>query len=282
MSGTAIVVYGKGGIGKSTVCTSLCVAAAQNGLRVLNVGCDPKGDSSLRLADGEMKPTVLDTVRAAGGYGVTIDDIVSRGRLGIDFVEAGGPEPGRGCGGHGVNTMLEVLRRVRLLEVRTYDLVIYDVLGDVVCGGFAAPLRKGVAQRAYIVTSEEVMSLYAANNIVRALKRASRSGVALGGLIVNLRDNRFPRERLECFAERIGTRVVTVVERDQLVRRAEFAFRTVVEMYPESSVAQTFVALARTVMTAPPEPPAMTPLAPQDFVRYIQENFSADDFSFEV
>ena len=274
MSPHRIVIYGKGGIGKSTIATNLSVFYALGGRRVLHVGCDPKQDSTLKLQDGAPFPSVLEALLRKKGR-VLLEDVVGRGRHGLDIIESGGPEPGVGCGGRGVARMFELLEQLRLFEERTYDVALFDVLGDVVCGGFAAPLRKGVSDRVYVVTSEEVMSLYAANNIARAVSAYARNDIALGGLIVNLRENDVVREPLEALAERIGTRILCFLERDPLVRQAEYSFRTVVEHAPNAPVSQELGRLAERLLRsddAPVGPP--TPLGPEEFRDFVRQHFA--------
>ena len=275
-----IVIYGKGGIGKSTIAANLSVLYALRGLRVLHVGCDPKQDSTLRLLDGESKPSVLDALLERR-RSLLLEHLIAKGRHGIECIESGGPEPGVGCGGRGVARMFEVLDELKLFRERTYDVVVYDVLGDVVCGGFAAPLRKGVAERIYVVTSEEIMSLYAANNIARAALRHAQNGVRFGGLVLNLRDNSVDRAPLAAFARRLNTEVLAVIERDPAVRRAEFAFRCVVEAAPDAPASQALRLLAERIHDvdgapgAAPQPPP-TPLSPGEFRDFVRENFAPE------
>lgn len=276
MTARRIAIYGKGGIGKSTVATSLSMVFALAGRRVLHVGCDPKADSSLRLIDGQAKPHVLDVLLDRGRH-VTVDDILSIGRHGVEFIEAGGPEPGSGCAGRGVAVMIERLEQLDVIESRSYDVVLYDVLGDVVCGGFAAPLRRGVGQHVYIVTSEEPMSLYAANNIARAVARYSRNGIVLGGVIANLHQERTQMAFVESFAARIGTEVVASLTRDPLIRRAEHVFTTVVELAPQSPSAVELRRLAGAMYERfddlkghPPRPP--TPLEQREFMAFVRDH----------
>ena len=277
MSTHRIVIYGKGGIGKSTIATNLSVLYAMAGKRVLHIGCDPKADSTLKLQadDGPAFPSVLDALLRNKGR-VLIEDIVGTGRHGIDIIEAGGPPPGTGCGGRGVARMFELLEQLKLFRHRSYDVVLYDVLGDVVCGGFAAPLRKGISERVYVVTSEEVMSLYAANNIARAAQAYARNDITLGGWIVNLRENDVARAPIEALAERIGTRVLAYLERDPLVREAEYAFRTVVEHAPEAPVSRALRQLADELLD-PEGPPGQvpTPLSPEAFRLFVRATFTA-------
>ena len=173
-----IAVYGKGGVGKSVVATALSVWYAQQGRAVLHVGCDPKQDSALRLTDGARLRSVLETL-ADHPQLTSVDSVLHEGRYGIRCCESGGPEPGVGCGGRGVARTLELLGELEVISGGQYDVVMFDVLGDVVCGGFAAPLRRGFAEKVVIVVSEEPMAMFAANNIARAIAR--RRGISGGG-----------------------------------------------------------------------------------------------------
>jgi nitrogenase iron protein NifH len=177
-------------------------------------------------------------------------DLIVKGRLGVDCVEAGGPEPGVGCAGRGISLMLEALQDLDLLKAGGYDARVFDVLGDVVCGGFAAPLRKGFAEKIVIVVSEELMALYAANNIAKSVKTYSSNGVYLAGLVANLKDDQdVDRERVERFAKILGTRILEFVPRDPAVREAEFARdRTVVERAPKSPFAKSIRSLAAKIL----------------------------------
>jgi nitrogenase iron protein NifH len=256
-----IAIYGKGGIGKSVVATSLSARMAQKGLRVLHVGCDPKADSAVRLMDGVKKvQTVLD-ILGDDASSVSTASVINQGRLGIHCCESGGPPPGLGCGGRGVARTLEFLEDTGVMDSGHYDVAVFDVLGDVVCGGFAAPLRRGFGDRVFIVVSEEPMALYAANNICRAVLAYSRNGVVLGGLIANLRENNEGNTALiTAFAQQVNTRVLGVIPRDPNIMLAERKRKTVVEFAPESPAALAFATLADAILsvdsteTPPPKP----------------------------
>jgi len=243
-----IAIYGKGGSGKSTVSAALSVVLARRGLKVLHVGCDPKADSTLTLTSGKRIPTLLDLL-AAGDRRPAPERFVFRGRHGIDCVEAGGPRPGAGCGGRGVARMFELFQEVDLLGSRPYDVVLFDVLGDVVCGGFAAPLRLGFADLAFIVVSEEPLSLYAANNIIHAIRSYSANGVRLGGFILNVSDDRGGEGLVRSVAERVGTRVVGVIPRDREIQFAERRNLTAAELEPSSPTVQALEQLADAVLS---------------------------------
>jgi len=240
-----VVVYGKGGVGKSTVCSHLAVCLARAGRRVLLLGCDPKADTSLRLLGGPRRPTIVDMV--AGLQGSDFGDLVVRSRVGVDVIETGGPEPGQGCGGRGVATLCQYLEE-HSREVSGYDAVIFDVLGDLVCGGFVAPLRLGRRSDVYIVSSEEPAALFAANNIARVAAHPYHKGASLGGIIFNLRENGTRRTVLERFAQRLGVRIAAVLPRDAAILDAEERGMTVLEHAPRSAAARRFTALAKTVL----------------------------------
>ena len=268
----AIAIYGKGGIGKSVVATHLSAELARRGLRVLHVGCDPKADSSCRLVGSHHIKTVLDAMRKDP------DDIVESeflkpGRLGIDCIEAGGPEPGSGCGGRGVARAIEIICELNMLDRGTYGAVVFDVLGDVVCGGFAAPMRKGVANKIYIVISEESMALFAANNIARAVLANASNGVVLAGLIANLRSSdEAAHARVQRFAQRIGSTIVMILPRSPLIANAEQYLLTAVEQYPDSDIAISFQRLATHCLSASPtSQTALTPMEQEEFFQFLQE-----------
>ncbi len=238
-----IAFYGKGGIGKSTTAANVSAAFSQAGKRVCQIGCDPKNDSTRLLLGHICRNTVLDLERLRRGAEISRDEIVNEGYNGIRCIEAGGPEPGVGCAGRGIIVALEKVRALNALE--DIDVVLYDVLGDVVCGGFAVPIREGYAEEIYIVSSGELMSLYAANNIARGIKKfASRGKVKLGGVIGNSRSVLRERELLEAFAAKIGTKLVAFIPRDAIVREAENRRKTVLEYAPQSPQAEVYRELA--------------------------------------
>lgn len=241
-----IAIYGKGGIGKSVVATGLSAHYALKGRKVLHVGCDPKRDSSLRLIGRMPQKTVVDYVGLEPGA-VTASKLLERGRNGVMCLESGGPEPGLGCGGRGVARAIELMDETELLETGGFDVAVFDVLGDVVCGGFAAPLRQGFARKVAIVASEEPMALFAANNIARAIVTYQANGVALAGLVANLRDAGADIDLVERFAEAIGTRILAVLPRDPKIIEAERRCLTVLEHAPDSPGARELDRLGETL-----------------------------------
>jgi nitrogenase iron protein NifH len=267
-----IAVYGKGGVGKSVVATSLSAVYARQGRRVLHVGCDPKADSAVRLLEGGGRlPTVLETLAGEPNL-ASADRFLHVGRLGITCCEAGGPPPGVGCGGRGVARTLELLDELDVLERGGYDVVIFDVLGDVVCGGFAAPLRQGFAERVLIVVSEEPMALFAANNISRAIDTYHDNGVWLGGFVANLKTADADRDPLERFATRLSSRLLTSVPRDPMVQAAERERRTVIEYAPESPATLALTALAAQLLTVKAGDVSVpTPLGDDEFFAFIKD-----------
>ena len=206
-------VYGKGGIGKSTVCTALSCAFTEMGLKVMQVGCDPKADSTLYLHGGRRIPTMLDTLRAKRDSAV-LEDLIVTGYNGIVCAEAGGPTPGLGCAGRGIAAAFEALDQRNAFDIVKPDLVLYDVLGDVVCGGFAMPIREGYADKVFIVTSGENMSIYAAANIAMAVETFRQRGYAsLGGLILNRRNVPDELEKVQTLADDLHTQIIADLRR---------------------------------------------------------------------
>jgi nitrogenase iron protein NifH len=241
-----VAIYGKGGIGKSTTTQNTVAALAEAGKKVMVVGCDPKADSTRLLLHGLHQKTVLDTLRDEGDD-IEIDAVLKPGYKGTRCVESGGPEPGVGCAGRGIITSINLLES---LGAYTPDLdyVFYDVLGDVVCGGFAMPIREGKAEEIYIVASGELMALYAANNISKGIaKYASTGKVRLGGIICNSRKVDNELALLKAFAEELGSQLVYFVPRDNLVQRAEINKKTVIDFDPASNQANEYRNLAKAI-----------------------------------
>ncbi|MDR1014041.1 MAG: nitrogenase iron protein [Coriobacteriales bacterium] len=241
-----IAIYGKGGIGKSTTTQNLAAALGEMGKKVMIVGCDPKADSTRLVLGGLAQKTVLDTLREEG-EAIELDAVLKEGFVGIRGVESGGPEPGVGCAGRGIITSIDLLERLGAYE-EDLDYVLYDVLGDVVCGGFAMPIRAGRAREIYIVCSGEMMALYAANNISKCIaKYANTGGVRLGGLICNSRQVDGEASLVRTVAAEIGTRMIHFVPRDNAVQRAEVNKKTVIEFSPEEAQADEYRTLAHKI-----------------------------------
>jgi nitrogenase iron protein NifH len=243
-----IAIYGKGGIGKSTTTQNTVAGLAEMGKKVTVVGCDPKADSTRLLLGGLAQKSVLDTLRDEG-EDVDLADIMRTGFSNTSCVESGGPEPGVGCAGRGIITAINLLEQLGAFEAdKELDYVFYDVLGDVVCGGFAMPMREGKAQEIYIVVSGEMMAMYAANNICKGImKYAEAGGVRLGGLICNSRKVDNEQQMIEALAKRLGTQMIYFVPRDNMVQRAEINRKTVIEFDPVHDQANHYRNLAKRI-----------------------------------
>jgi nitrogenase iron protein NifH len=244
-----IAVYGKGGIGKSTTTSNLSAALSTMGYKVMQIGCDPKSDSVKNLVGGKKIRTVLDCLRENEEAEIKLEDIVFEGYNGILCVEAGGPTPGIGCAGRGIITAFEKLEELEAFTKYKPDVVLYDVLGDVVCGGFAMPIRNGYARDVFIVTSGEMMALYAASNISRAIANFGSRGYArYSGVILNSRNIADEVSVVEKALEEIGGTIVSVVPRDGIVQQAENQGMTVIEAFPDSEMAVCYRQLAVEVL----------------------------------
>ncbi len=243
-----VAIYGKGGIGKSTTTQNTVAGLAEMGKKVMVVGCDPKADSTRLLLGGLVQNTVLDTLRTEG-EDVALEDVRKHGFGGTVCVESGGPEPGVGCAGRGIITSINLLEQLgAYAEDQKLDYVFYDVLGDVVCGGFAMPIRDGKAQEIYIVVSGEMMAMYAANNICKGIvKFAEAGGVRLGGLICNSRKVDNEHDMIQELARRLGTQMIHFVPRDNVVQRAEINRKTVIDFDPKVGQADEYRALAKKI-----------------------------------
>lgn len=243
-----IAIYGKGGIGKSTTTSNLAAALALQGYKVMQVGCDPKSDSTKNLMGGKRIPTVLEQLKAKG-ESLVLEDIVFEGFGGVLCVEAGGPTPGIGCAGRGIISAFEKLEELEAFDVYKPDIVIYDVLGDVVCGGFAMPIRGGYAREVFIVSSGEMMALYAADNIAQAIKNFGKRGYArLRGIILNAKNIADEQQLVAKAAAEIGTEVVQYVPRSGDIQLAENAGGTICQFVPESPMVDVYKNLAARVI----------------------------------
>lgn len=241
-----VAIYGKGGIGKSTTTQNLTAGLGEMGKKIMIVGCDPKADSTRLVLGGLAQKTVLDTLREEG-EDIELDYILKSGYSGIKCVESGGPEPGVGCAGRGIITSITMLEQLGAYT-EDLDYVFYDVLGDVVCGGFAMPIREGKAKEIYIVASGEMMALYAANNIAKGIQKyANSGGVRLGGIICNSRKVDGEAALVDAFAKELGSQMIHFVPRDNMVQRAEINKKTVIDYDPSAEQADEYRELARKI-----------------------------------
>ncbi|NYT19361.1 MAG: Ni-sirohydrochlorin a,c-diamide reductive cyclase ATP-dependent reductase subunit [Methanosarcinales archaeon] len=237
-----IAIYGKGGIGKSSTASNVAAACADEGYKVMIIGCDPKSDSSITLLGGKRIPTILDLLR--DGVDVKEEDVIYEGYKGVKCVEVGGPEPGIGCAGRGIIVAIQTLKKIST-SLNEMDLIIYDVPGDIVCGGFVAPIRKGLVKEAYVLTSGEYMPLYAANNICRGLAKIN---TPLSGIICNSRSVSREEEIVTKFAAEIGSELMAFIPKEQIVQDCERDGFSVMEKAPDSNVAQVYRKLAKAIM----------------------------------
>jgi nitrogenase iron protein NifH len=241
-----IAIYGKGGIGKSTTTSNVSAALAKAGYKVMQFGCDPKSDSTNTLRGGQYIPTVLDTLREKNV--VKPEEVIFEGFSGVYCVEAGGPAPGVGCAGRGIITAVQLFKQQKIFEKLDLDFVIYDVLGDVVCGGFAVPIREGIAEHVFTVSSADFMAIYAANNLFKGIQKYSNSGGALlGGLIANSINAPYAREILDDFVKQTNTQVVEYIPRSVTVTQSELQGKTTVEAAPDSEQAKIYTRLAEKI-----------------------------------
>lgn len=238
-----IAIYGKGGIGKSTTTSNISAALAAAGYKVMQFGCDPKSDSTNTLRGGKYIPTVLDTLREKNT--VKAEEVLFQGFGGVYCVEAGGPAPGVGCAGRGIITAVQLLKQLRVFEELDLDFVLYDVLGDVVCGGFAVPIREGIAEHVFTVSSADFMAIYAANNLFKGIQKYSNSGGALlGGVIANSINAPYAKEIIDDFVKQTGTQVIGYVPRSVTVTQSELQGKTTIEAAPDSEQAKVYQQLA--------------------------------------
>lgn len=244
-----LAIYGKGGIGKSTTTSNLAAAFAMLGKKVIQIGCDPKADSTINLLGGKPLEPVMNYMREHDEEPDSLDDIARTGFGGVLCIETGGPTPGLGCAGRGIIATFSLLEDLELFEKYKPDVVLYDVLGDVVCGGFAAPIREGYAEKILIVTSGEKMALYAANNIKTAVDNFEDRGYAsIGGIILNRRNVRNEREKVEAFAEEKGLDIIADIPRSQDIIDYEDRGMTVIEGDPELEISRIYTELAKKLL----------------------------------
>lgn len=241
-----IAIYGKGGIGKSTTTSNISAALSKLGYRVMQFGCDPKSDSTNTLRGGQYIPTVLDTLRDKSS--VKAADVLYTGFNNIYCVEAGGPAPGVGCAGRGIITAVQLFKQQHVFEDLDLDFVIYDVLGDVVCGGFAMPIREGIAEHVFTVSSSDFMSVYASNNLFRGIAKYSNSGGALlGGVIANSINVGYSKDIIDDFVHETQTQVMEYIPRSVTVTQSELQGKTTIEAFPDSPQAKIYSHLAQRI-----------------------------------
>jgi nitrogenase iron protein NifH len=241
-----IAIYGKGGIGKSTTTSNISAALSKAGFKVMQFGCDPKSDSTNTLRGGKYIPTVLDTLREKSN--VKAEEVVFEGFNGVYCVEAGGPAPGVGCAGRGIITAVQLLKQLKVFDELDLDYVLFDVLGDVVCGGFAVPIREGIAEHVFTVSSADFMAIYAANNLFRGIQKYSNSGGALlGGVIANSINAPYSKDIIDDFVNRTQTQVIGYVPRSVTVTQSELQGKTVIEAAPNSEQAKVYRRLAERI-----------------------------------
>lgn len=244
-----IAIYGKGGIGKSTVTSNLAAAFASMGKRVIQIGCDPKADSTINLLGGEPLLPVMNYMREQDEEPQTIEEISRVGFGGVLCIETGGPTPGLGCAGRGIIATFQLLEELELFETWKPDIVLYDVLGDVVCGGFAAPIREGYAKKVVVVTSGEKMALYAANNIYQAVKNfEDRNYATVSGIILNHRNVENETEKVKNFAQKNHLRILGEIPRSNDITRYEDQGMTVIQGDPRLEVSRIFMKLAEDLL----------------------------------
>ena len=243
-----IAIYGKGGIGKSTTTSNLSVALSKSGYKVMQIGCDPKADSTKNVMSGKSIPTVLDQLKVKGDE-LELSDIVFEGYNGVLCIESGGPTPGIGCAGRGIISAFEKLEELNAFETYKPDIVLYDVLGDVVCGGFAMPIRGGYARDVFIVSSGEMMSLYAASNIATAINNFKQRGYAnLKGIILNAKNIENELNIVEQAVKEIDTKLIHVVPRSGDIQLAESRGGTVFETLEQSELKNVYLELAKKII----------------------------------
>ncbi|RMF98047.1 MAG: nitrogenase iron protein [Candidatus Schekmanbacteria bacterium] len=245
----SIAIYGKGGIGKSTIASNLSAALSLSGAKVMQIGCDPKRDS-VSLLCGGLIPSVLDVADRVSDEEILLDRVIKKGFNGILCVESGGPRPGTGCAGRGVAYALELLERNNVFERYEVDFIIYDILGDVVCGGFAQPLKEGFADEVYVVTSGELFSLVQLNNICMSIFALAENGAKcrLKGIINNMRGVPFEKDIVEKIGALMGIEVVSHIPRSETIQKAEKYGKTVIEKFPQSEQAKMYFELAQFIV----------------------------------
>lgn len=266
-------IYGKGGSGKSTITSNLSVQMSRRGLKTIQIGCDPKHDSTRTLTGGRRIPSVMDLLQKSpkgSRSDIPPEAFLFEGIEGIGCIETGGPESGVGCAGLGIVSAFNVIHNKKILD--NYEVVFMDVLGDVVCGGFAMPLMKGLAGAVAVVISDTLMSMYAANNISRAIRRYQRNGTVLAGLIVNNMVTPDGANDIARFADRLGTVVLGEFPRDKAFIKAERKGMPVSELYPDGELSVRFSELAdRLLRVVPSNCPPPNPMTDDEWDEFVRE-----------
>lgn len=268
-----LVVFGKGGVGKSTVTSHLAVALTQMGNRVLLVGCDPKRDASARFHT-DRRVSFIQLLEQ--GIRPQLEHLVMHADNGVDLIETGGAEPGTACAGRGVAGVCQILE-ANAASLFHYDVVLFDVLGDLVCGGFVAPLRYGSGQRVLVVTSEELASLFVANSVAKVTLQPSHRDSTFYGMVLNLRDSQEIPPFVSSFAGQLGTRILSALPRDPAVRISEARGRTALETHPDSVISSHFKTLAETVLQPPPVGGSLlNPMDADGFWQFVRRHGPVD------
>ncbi|RME23797.1 MAG: hypothetical protein D6806_10615 [Deltaproteobacteria bacterium] len=265
-----LAVYGKGGSGKSTIAASISSCLADRGLSVMHMGCDPKADSCRLLMDGQMVPPVMQTLVNTRLADAT--SFLRKSAKGIACIEAGGPEPGIGCAGRGITRTFEVLEELGI-SPESFDVVVYDVLGDVVCGGFATPMKDARAAKVLVVTSSNPMSLFAANNIMKAVRRFSRNGIRLAGIVANDLAPAGSNERIRRFASLVSAEVLVHLPFDPAIPRAEQEGKTIYDYEPDGKTANLVRKLVIRILEGDTGV-IPTPMEPEAFRKFLEETKS--------
>jgi chlorophyllide a reductase subunit X len=268
-----IAIYGKGGIGKSFTLANLSYMMAQQGKKVLLIGCDPKSDTTSLLFGGKACPTIIETSskKKLAGEEVKIGDVCFK-RDGVFAMELGGPEVGRGCGGRGIIHGFETLEKLGFHDWG-FDYVLLDFLGDVVCGGFGLPIARDMCQKVIVVASNDLQSLYVANNVCSAVEYFRKLGgnVGVAGMVINKDDG---TGEASAFAEKVGIPVLSAIPANEDIRRKSASYEIIGK--PDSQWASVFEALALNVAEAPPVRPK--PMTSDDLLGL----FSADQVGRNV
>ncbi len=264
-----IAIYGKWGIGKSTISCNISACFALEGKKVLQIGCDPKRDSTKKLTGGKRVRTVMEIIKDQDDF-TDIHELTEPWFHGVDCIEAGGPIPGTWCAGSAISKMFEIFDDVGILKP-VYDVILFDVLGDVVCGGFASPLRVGYGEKVFIVISEEIMSMYACNNICRAVLEYQNNGIYIWGIIVNARSNTLDKSIIEQFTKRIGVEIIAFIPRSDVIACAEYKAMSLAEYAPDSEIIKSFQELNKKIVALKREDRKMpTPMDDEEFEKFFQ------------